>query len=346
MITQEQLGTLVVKRVIFHDVPNSLKSAPGKEPTLSDVETSIDTTRKALLRKKLVEVVGSQRAYPVVFLPAALTRSSVPPSMVALTKNAKALGDFVEVSRKLALELFDKQIGSVSPGLLCMIDVVMDSRIGIVLMKLERHEGAQLTLQKDGNKQTFAMSVLDDLVLTDGTRLFKTALFLRTGLGDEDFESVVCDNQVSTMTSDSLAKFWMTFLGCTFADDPRVTTQQFFDASVRFINQQMTDPVQMSDLYDSLQAELKSNKANFTPKSFIDNHIPDEYRAEYRTFLTEQRVPLTSFKKDLHDINNRLRRRIYMTRSGAFVSVPETHVDVVEVTEEKITILDSVSRVK
>ena len=346
MITQEQLGTLVVRRVIFHDVPNSIKNVVGKQPVLSDIETEIDAGRKGLLRKKLVDVIGSQRAFPVVFLPKNLTSSSVPNSITQLTKDQKSLSSFVEASQKLAVELFGKQNGAVSPGLLCMIEVVVDSQIGIVLMKLERHEGAQLKLSKSGNKQTFSMSVLDDLVLTDGTRLFKSALFLRTGRGEDEFTSVVCDSQVSTMTSDGLAKFLMDFLGCTFADDPRLSTQKFFDTSVRFINQQVADPVAKSDLYDALQAELKSNKTNFTPRSFIDNHIPEEYRRDYREYLSEQKIPLTAFRKDLHDINNRLRRRVYVTKSGAVVSVPESHVEVVEVSEESIVVRDSVSSVK
>ena len=60
------------------------------------------------------------------------------------------------------MELFDKQGGAVSPGLLCLIDVAVDSRPGIAFMKLEREEGAQLTLIGASGKKTFSMKVLDD----------------------------------------------------------------------------------------------------------------------------------------------------------------------------------------
>jgi hypothetical protein len=37
--------------------------------------------------------------------------------------------------------------------------------------------------------------VLDNLVLTGGTKLFKNALFLRTGPNEQNFSSIACDNQ-------------------------------------------------------------------------------------------------------------------------------------------------------
>ena len=44
-------------------------------------------------------------------------------------------------------------------------------------MKLDREAGAQLKLDKSDDETRFAMSVLEDLVLTDGTKLFKSAAF-------------------------------------------------------------------------------------------------------------------------------------------------------------------------
>jgi hypothetical protein len=346
VITQEQLGTLIVRQVVFHDVPNDSRHKESQGPVLSDVATVLDTSRKGLLRQKLIDVLGSRKAYPIVFLPSSITSSFVPGEMRLLTKDAKSLSNFVASSQKLAIELHGKQPGSVSPGLLCVIDVVMDGFVGIVLMKLERHEGAQLKLSKSGGKQTFEMSVLDDLVFTEGTRLFKTALFLRTGKGDDDFTAVACDNQAIVTSSEDLARFWMKFLGCTFADDPRVTTQRWFAASVRYVNDEVTDPVAKNDIYEALQTELKASKANFVPQKFIDEYIPEDYRKPFRDRLQADGIPLRAFKKDLQDINNRLRRRVYTTRTGAVVSVPEDHADVVTVDEDSITVKDAVTKVK
>ena len=153
------------------------------------------------------------------------------------------------------------------------------------MMKLERQEGAQLKLSGTPNKKTFSMKVLDDLVMTDGARLFKSGLFLRTGTGENDFDSMVCDSQGLGGSSDDLAKFWMKFLGCLPLENSRKVTQDFFNSTVSFINQSVTDPVQKSDLYDALHSELRSNKLNLSPKGFVDNHLPTVYRQQYKEHL-------------------------------------------------------------
>ena len=86
-----------------------------------------------------------------------------------------------------------------------------------------------LSLQVTREKEGFDMSVLDNLVLTDGTRLFKSAFFLRVGKGDDDFRSVVCDSQLHVTASSEMARFWLRFLGCQFQVAPRVATQRFDD---------------------------------------------------------------------------------------------------------------------
>ena len=180
-----------------------------------------------------------------------------------------------------------------------MIDFAAESKRGLVLMKLEREAGAQLTLDNTGGETRFAMSVLDDLVLTDGTRLFKTAAFLRTGTGNDEFLMAACDSQHRVTDSSDMARFWLTYLGCLLKEDPRVATSKFFNATIEFINSAITEPVMKTQLYDSLHSELRSNKAQLVPKSFIQEYVPDELKKPYREFLEEHHVELTSFHQDV-----------------------------------------------
>ena len=127
--------------------------------------------------------MGSKRAYPICFDPS--SDSPVPGHIREYTERGHG-DEFIPMSQKIAVHLFQLQHGGISSGLLCAVDVVASSLAGLVLMKLEREEGARLELVKSSNgKKAFAMSVLDNLVLTDGTRLFKTGMFLRTGTGDD-----------------------------------------------------------------------------------------------------------------------------------------------------------------
>jgi hypothetical protein len=91
-------------------------------------------------------------------------------------------------------------------------------------------------------EKTFSMSVLNDLVLTDGTRLFKSAMFIQTGDGDDHFKCQACEGQYNVFSADDLAKFWMRFLGCSFVVEPRVATQRFFESTLDFISNVVTEP--------------------------------------------------------------------------------------------------------
>ena len=342
VITSDQLATVAIRRVIFHDVP---RKTHGQEPTLSEIETDVDNVRKGHLRTKLTRVLGSKSAYPVQFNPN--SSSPVPSQVRFLTEAHQSSAKFVAASQQMAKYLFEQHTGAVSPGLLCVIDVAIGgAKNATVLMKLEREEGAQLELTNSHGKKTFAMSVLDNLVLTDGTRLFKTAMFVRVGTGEDDFESAACDNQLSVMSSDDLAKFWMRFLGCMFVEDPRVATHRFFESAVRFVNEVVTDPVTKADVYDHLQSQLKASKKMFSPKAFIEEYVPDEYQKQFRDHLQSEKVSLNAFTKDLADIQSALRRRAYQTTKGAMISVPAEQTDLVVVAKDKITVNDSLVKMK
>jgi hypothetical protein len=342
MISSDQLAAITIRRVIFHDVP---RKTNAQEPTLSEVETGIDTVRKDLLREKSVRVLGSKRAYPIRF--DTNSASPIPDQVKLLTQTYQPSSKFVETSQTIAKYLFEQHTGAVSSGLLCVIDVAVEgSKDAIIVMKLEREEGAQLELTDCGGKKTFAMSVLDNLVLTDSTRLFKSAIFIRTGDGDGDFEFAACDGQVPVMASSDIAKFWMRFLGCTFIENPRITTQKFYESSMRFINTAVTDPVIKSDIYDHLQSQLKSAEQTFSPKSFLEKYIPHDYQRLFQEHLKDEKISLSTFTKDTVDIKSALKRHLYRTSKGAMISVPEAEAELVVVACDKITVNDSLASMK
>jgi hypothetical protein len=337
MFESTQLAKLKVERVIFHDVPNRPKGA-AMLPVLSDLETQVDAKRAEMLRTRMVQVLGSKSAYPVVF--AAEIGSLVPAEVRAYTKGTRTSETFVEMSKRLANSLFEHHTGANSRGLLCVIDVVMGNHRGLAVLKLEREEGAELKLHEKNGMRTFDMSVLDNLILTEGTRLFKTGLFIRTGISDSDFEAVACDSQWTVATSGDVARFWLQYLGCRFTQEPRVSTEKWFDATVRFTNEVIQDPVLKNDLYEHLYSELKSNRKSVTPKRFIEDCVPGEYRKPYESFLKERGVALTPFQKDTADIKPRLRRRSFHTTKGVSVTVPEEEAQLVEIAKQKIVVHD------
>ncbi|HEY2120817.1 MAG TPA: nucleoid-associated protein [Candidatus Acidoferrum sp.] len=343
MITPDDLATTTIRHVIFHDVPE--KGHEGStEPMLSDVETRVDGSQKNHLLTKLTRVITSTKSYPVRFLSG--TASPVPKQARLLTADGFNRKRFVDGSRELANYLFEQHTKVTSPGLLCVIDAASGGNSAIVLMKLERERGAQLELGGKEGERSFSMSVLNDLVLTDGTRLFKSAMFIRTGAGDDDFKLQVCEGQNHVFSADDLAQFWMRFLGCGFVVEPRVATQRFFESTLDFISNVVTEPTVKAQIYEHLQSQMKANTRSFAPQTFIQEYVPEQYQEPYREHLQADNVPLAQFRKDLADIERSLERRLYKTKKGGMISVPTDVDNFLEIRSEDILIKDTVAKVK
>lgn len=341
MITSDDLAATTIRHVIFHDVPEKgHEGAPG--PQSSDIETKVDASQKNHLLTKLTRVITSTKAYPVRFLPD--TASPVPTQARLLTAaghfNRKR---FIDGSRELANYLFEQHTKATSFGLLCVIDAASAGNSAIVLMKLERERGAQLALSGEEGEKTFSMSVLNDLVLTDGTRLFKSAMFIRTGTGDDDFKAQACEGQHNVFSADDLAKFWMRFLGCGFVVEPRVATQRFFESTLDFISNTVTEPTVKASIYEHLQSQMKANTRTFAPQTFIQEYVPEEYQQPYRDHLETPNISLAQFRKDVSDIKTSLERRLYKTKKGGMVSVPADGEDFLEIRPEDILVKDTVA---
>jgi hypothetical protein len=335
-----QLATLQIRKVIFHDVPRKLKGKV-QTPTLSEVECTIDPSKVGLLKEKLVRVLGSSASYELDLHPQ--PESSIPKLVQeTLTVNLTS-SRFVEVSQAMAVSLLEHQPGSASPGLLAVVSCLIGGRAGIALMKLEREEGAQLKLSDHDGKKTFEMDVLADLVLTDGTKLFKSALFVQIGPGTEDVRAVACDGQRSYTWTDELAQFWIRFLGCKLREAPRITTKKFFEATLEYINKQVADdPELKNDLYDHIVSEMKTQKKTFSPKKFIENYVPEGHREPFRVYLEGQHVTMKQFNVDISEIKSHLKRRSLETATGVRITVPAEASELVDVQKNHVVIADTV----
>lgn len=341
MLTNAQLATMVLRHVIFHDVPNQ-RGEGGVQVTLASDLTPIDAERRRLLKSKLVKSLDSKSAYGVVFQPQ--PSSTVPQHVRDLTAQAYNAARFVQASQAMAQHLYQVQTGAVSAGLLSVIDVLVDNRHGIILMKLEREEGAELKMKQEGSRSHFEMSVLDSLVLTGNTRLFKSAAFLRTGQGDDDFQMSACDNQHNSTDTKEMARFWRKYLGCDLEEAGRVTTSKFFNATMDFINTQVEDPEVQTTLYESLHSELRSARPTVSPRAFLTDHVPQTIRHELQTFLEERHVSMGAFQKDTQDIRTSLRRLMYVSEAGIRITAPEDRGELVQVEAAQIVVNDRLSR--
>ena len=342
LLTNAELATMNLRHVIFHDVPNQ-RGDGGAQVVLATDLTEIDADRRRLLRDKLVKTLDSRFAYGIVFQES--PSSTIPQHVRSITSRGYQQATFVATSQALAQQLHIVQSGSVSAGLLCVIDIVVSGQHGLILMKLEREAGAELKIKRTVTTTQFEMSILDNLVLTGNTRLYKAAAFLRTGPEDNDFKMVACDNQHNPTDSKEMASFWRKYLGCNLEEAARVTTSKFFEATVEFINNHVDDPEVRTIMYESLHSEMRSARPILVPRTYITEYVPEEIRTGFRSFLDERSVPLTGFQKDTQDIKSALRSLTYISKAGVRIVAPEGRGDLVRVNPEQIVIDDQLSRI-
>ena len=336
MINSDDLAKLSVRRLIFHDVPKREKGGPPG-PTLTNGETQLDGARAAILKQRLTRAIQGSTAIEFK----AGTASPIPPGVRSITEKCTS-ADFINTSRGMASHLFEQQTGQISPGLLCVAYVVSGGVPGMAIMKLEREKGAKLDLVTDGNRQTFSMDVLNDLVLTDGTRLFKAALFLRDG---EGFRAAACDQQNAPIQHLSIADFWLRFLGCKFVQSPALATRDWFETTVRFVNEHLEDPVEKNTLYEHLSSELKSNRTTVAPRKFLEEYVRKDLRQPYTEAMKESGISLNRFQKDTSEIATKLKRKAFYTVNGIAVTAPADQEKLIEVGREQIVVHDELKNI-
>jgi hypothetical protein len=341
-ISSRQFLPMLIQGVIFHDVPRRTEAAA---PILSDVETPFDVARTKMLKDKLVGALASTRAYSIEFDSG--SPSKVPAVIAAMTTKGLPKASFIRHSQELATYLFAEHSGNVSPGLMCVIDVRESGRRGVALMKLERESGAQLQPMEDPQgRKSFELSIIDNIVFTDGTKLFKAALFIRVREDPPEFEALACDGQLPAAASSSMARFWLRFLGAKFVTEPRVATKQFFEVALKGITNLIENPIDKANVFGALHTEMTSNDRVFSPRAFIERHIPETYRVAFQTHLKQNNIGLNQFEKDPSDITSKLKRRLYETAKGVTISVSEEDARLVEVRRQQVVVNDELQMVK
>jgi len=314
---KSDLGLLVVKSVIFHEVPHRTRKDAGSGPVLSEVESPITPEIKAYLRDRVSRSLGSSKSFDIQF---DLQSSSPVPGLKSYIAKPNPL-DFVKISQEMATHLYTIQTGSNPAGLLALVDCEVASAPGVALLKIEKEEGARLQQELFGGKKTFNVLHFRDLILTENTRLFKIASFVRIG---EDFDSAASDHQRGYTPHTEVADFFLRkFLGCKLLEDAHVTTKKFYEYAMGFLNANLKDePVKLVKCINHLVSELSSEQGRIDPRKFAEKYLPLKQRQSFLTHLDEHGISTKSFPLETSLIAPRLRNHLLEFRSGIRVVTP------------------------
>jgi hypothetical protein len=332
---KDRVALLALRRAIFHFVPVPKRGVEGVAPALMDEETPLDSENTHLIQDRVRRALSSPHAFEVEFDPAKATPVR---GLVEQYFSDSGVATFVSVSQELAKALFTVQKGYNSPGLLALLDCSLGPAAAIVLVKLESETGSRLFTEEAAGHRRYQMKVLRDLFLTEGTRVFKSALFTSPV---EDMQVLACDDQRSSVRQYEVARFFLEqFLGCKRIEVGYVVTKRFYGAAVDFLNSRVSGERQRSDLYDDLVSQLRRNIRRLDLRDFAREFVPSPLRDEFLKFMKEKGVPL-SFQKDTSEINSYLRKKVIRTAHGIVLRVPEEVTGLVQVEAGRVVVNDS-----
>lgn len=250
--------------------------------------------------------------------------------------------DFAVSSYDIAKKLANAQQTKSIPG---GIVVVFDGEQGpdrnhfLGIIKAEVHSGYEKV--KDPETKEISLKFVEELLLTPGTRLYKTAGFFKKSMPgnpsnnlNDNWAVMVSDNQFSKVDGKTAAHyFYSDFLGCGYPQTSARTTKQFYDASKLFIENLDVSLTRKIELYNALTAYLKLETApTISAVTFAERYFDTDTQDAFTAHIRREGLPGTAFTKDLEHIKSKLRMRKIRFNSNIKIIAPsDTFTELVEI---------------
>ncbi|WP_328859298.1 nucleoid-associated protein [Williamsia herbipolensis] len=297
----------------MHPIPKGRATEASEAILYSEAPISLNEDDRTFIQRRLRQsLAGYSR--PVVEDPH--LASGVPAMIKELLTSSENL---VAHSCKIAESLYKEQ-KAVSPGGLVMTVVgTVSSRRCLVIAKMEHQEGMRVEqATNDDGQRTYKAEHLRDLILGDGTRVFKVGAF--SARDADSFDGYVVDDQ---QRFGGVAEYFVSFLGCQFREQADVQTETFLTAAQKFITQRTRNDPEANAQYEiALLAEMQSGSKMIRSEDFAAAHLRAEDQDLFLGVLRDEGLPTKSFSKDTALIKAKIRRLRITTERGADVYAP------------------------
>lgn len=309
-------GTFNVQQVIMHGIPGGSRVPNASDPGFSDAVMSMTNQDKGYITMKLRASLGNG-ARPVT---EDVSLESTTPNIIRGLVNGT--GNFATDSQTLARLLHSAQKWMSSPGLVMVVLGDVDSEVCLVVAKMEHQEGMRVepTRTSTGQK-TYKAQHLRDLILAEGTKVFKVGLFPASGakVGGLLLGSVA-DDQLSGQV---VAGYFVNYLGCVFVRRADVLTKLYFDEAQKIIARECKDdPSQRADCEMALLVDMQGATKRIVPSAFAATHLPEHVQDLFLNKMRDLGFPSGGFPKDVALIETGIKRMRMQTLRGATVIVP------------------------
>jgi hypothetical protein len=296
------LQTITIEKAIVHDLPKHKKSETSIQANYSEKDSVLTDGLKHFFKQKVVQALISDKAFKICYDE---DNSSPVGYLVSDMLKTKCV-DIVNSSKAIAKQLFEVQVGNNASGILVIMFGQISSHCACMILKLERDQGAQLQL----NLKTHSYDIreVQDLMLTQKTKIYKVALFLLKSDFNVKFDGMVMDYQIDVKAKKEVVTFFIEkFLGCKAFEDPKITSQKFYNYTRAFIHT-INDDILKAKYLQDLNSYVQKNSNTMNPKEFADDYMKTNDKDNYKNFLQTKHFRFAAFLKDTHLIENKVQR--------------------------------------
>ena len=220
---------------------------------------------------------------------------------------------FIVLSKQISEHLNDTQSGTNSAGFILILHGFNENKKVIGILKLEKHEGAQLKQSQRNGKKTFEITNIKDLILSKNTKLFKIGMFYKES--EDSYGGTICDNQLTT--KGSVADFFLRgFLGCKLNADYAIETKNFFNHSIGFFKTNIKDPLIQNQYKLHLQSYISSQSKILNIRAFAVTYLDTEDRTNYEKYLHDEKNVPIQILKDITYIEKDIKKHLYEFENG------------------------------
>jgi hypothetical protein len=341
-----KFNTLKLSDVMVHMVPATNADGP-KEPVLSEAPSPNDSNVFTFFRQRMSGVMAN-KGLPIEPDPAlAANDPNAGDVVAAVSRVLHNPHDLVGASQEIATRLYDAQDGRNPAGILVVAAGEIDGQRCIGILKLEHERGVQAEQERNAQGQlVFRVILHDDLLLTEKTAVFKSALFRARSTSDETLIAEASDLQ----NQRDLAGFFLTsFLGCKLVDDPPEATRKYFGAAEHYINTQVADPEKQARYEGALLAQMNSAVPTVDPDRFARENLDAREHQAFLDHLKTAGANTKAFPKDTARIKARIKRVAYRFDSGIkLAGTPDAMNQHVEIDSSndgtRVTVTDEIAQ--
>lgn len=334
-----QLLNLSIDRIIIHQIYQRDQSDQIIPPTQGNEYTRFEPTAMGTFRKRVNQALGEKsKAVQMEIV------HQGPNDLITLIDEMANMDDdaFKSSSFEIAKRLARAQNRANYPG---GIVVVFSGTQGqyskkiLGIMKAEVHSGYEKI--KDSISGEISLKFVEELLLTPGTKLYKTAGFFEKneyeGTSDDlndKWTVMVSDSQINKVNGKAAAQyFYEGFLGFGYRQTSARTTKQFYDAAYSFIDGLDISAEKKNEYLNALTIYLKVDMSSTISTSDFGGKYFDVDRQDlFAEYMEDEGIPTTSFTKDTEYITTNLKlRKIKFSSNVKITASPEAFRDLITI---------------